>query len=242
MSFPNPAMLPFFAAGGAISGSSFGLFYTILMQVGYNYYGKIVLKDIQDGMSLFDALQKVQKDIRPFSDAMMQAALDAMPETIEKSIDAFTNVITSFGEERFKEISKSWLLPNTDVDVRDVASQIPVVPTGPERPEIKTFLPPTNLPTDVDTKVTHRHTPEHHIGIGAGVLDKNKKQFVSLKLVKTLSGFPWTDFKGQMSWNELHQILLQQQKFLVGLRAGTDQRGRLETSILFIKNAMSRFK
>jgi len=110
MSFPNPAMLPFFAAGGAISGSSFGLFYTVMMQVGYNYYGKKVLKDIEGGMSLFDALQKVQKDIQPFSDQMLQAALDAMPDVIEKSIDAFGNVINKFTDARLKDLAASWLL------------------------------------------------------------------------------------------------------------------------------------
>ncbi len=131
-------MLPFFAAGGAISGSSFGLFYTILMQVGYNYYGKIVLEDIKGGMSLFDALIKVQQDIRPFSDAMMQAALDAMPDTIEKSIDAFSNIITSFGEERIRDLSKSWLLPQDKGDF-----------IGPRQPTFK-------LPTTKITDTTRR--------------------------------------------------------------------------------------
>ncbi len=126
-------MLPFFAAGGAISGSSFGLFYTILMQVGYNYYGKIVLEDIKGGMSLFDALIKVQQDIRPFSDAMMQAALDAMPDTIEKSIDAFTDIITSFGEARFKDISKSWLLPDSDDFIGPRREREPTIITDPRR-------------------------------------------------------------------------------------------------------------
>ncbi len=146
MSFPNPAMLPFFAAGGAISGSSFGLFYTILMQVGYNYYGKKVLADLEGGMSLFDSLQKVQKEIRPFSDAMMQAALDAMPETIEKSIDAFVNITKSFTESRMQDLAESWLLPKGTVIPEARVQPAPTVPTVGNVPEVKTFVPPTNIP------------------------------------------------------------------------------------------------
>ncbi len=102
-------MLPFFAAGGAISGSSFGLFYTILMQVGYNYYGKIALKKLGEGVPLHQILLEIQQEVQPFSDAMMQMALDKMPDVIESSMDAFTRVITSFGTERAKELSESWL-------------------------------------------------------------------------------------------------------------------------------------
>ncbi len=152
MSFPNPAMLPFFAAGGAISGSSFGLFYTILMQVGYNFYGKKVLEDLQGGMSLFDALQKVQKEIRPFSDAMMQAALDAMPDTIEKSIDAFSNIITTFTEERMKDLAQSWLLPQgTQVPTTIVTTQPAPSPTITPIPDpiVGTSPPPVEFPKTV---------------------------------------------------------------------------------------------
>ncbi len=86
-------MLPFFAAGGAISGANIGLFYTILMQVGYNYYSKKVLVDLEAGVPLKDALMKVQVQLQPFSDAMMQIALDAMPATIDKSVDAALTII-----------------------------------------------------------------------------------------------------------------------------------------------------
>ncbi len=112
MSFPNPAMLPFFAAGGAISGSSFGLFYTILMQVGYNYYGKRVLKGLNEGRDLRSMLWEVQQEVQPFSDAMMQMALDAMPSVIERSMDAFANIIEKTGGHVMSELAKSWLLPH----------------------------------------------------------------------------------------------------------------------------------
>ncbi len=92
MSFPNPAMLPFFAAGGAISGSSFGLFYTILMQIGYNFYGKRALKELEAGKPLFQVLMDIQKEIQPFSDQMMQTALDTMPDVLDKTIEMFSNL------------------------------------------------------------------------------------------------------------------------------------------------------
>ncbi len=114
MSFPNPAMLPFFAAGGAISGSSFGLFYTILMQVGYNYYGKRVLKGLNEGGDLKQLLWEVQQEIQPFSDAMMQTALDALPSVVERSMDAFAGVIEKTGGHVASELAKSWLLPHPE--------------------------------------------------------------------------------------------------------------------------------
>ncbi len=104
-------MLPFFAAGGAISGSSFGLFYTILMQVGYNYFGKRVLKGLNEGGNLKQLLWEVQQEIQPFSDSMLQMALDSLPSVLENSIDAFVNLVKRFGEARAQEIAQSWLLP-----------------------------------------------------------------------------------------------------------------------------------
>ncbi len=102
MSFPNPTMLPFFASGGAVSGSSFGLFYTILMQVGYNYYGKKALERIKNGDSLFDVLKDVQSEIQPFSDEMIQIALDSLPGVIDKTINAIAKtmeiLVSKWGE------------------------------------------------------------------------------------------------------------------------------------------------
>ncbi len=93
MSFPNPAMLPFFAAGGAISGASFGLMYTVLMQIGYNYYGKLAIKRVEAGEQLSDVLMDIQKEIRPFSDQMMQMALDSMPEVLTKTVSSIHDLI-----------------------------------------------------------------------------------------------------------------------------------------------------
>lgn len=86
-------MLPFFAAGGAISGANFGVFYTVLMQLGYNYFGKIALKRISQGDNLFDILMDIQKEIQPFNESMMQIALDLMPSTIGKTADLLEEMI-----------------------------------------------------------------------------------------------------------------------------------------------------
>ncbi len=103
MSFPNPLMLPFLAAGGAISGSSFGLFYTVLMQIGYNYYGKRALKQMEDGRKLQDVLMDISKEVQPFSDQMMEIALAKMPDVIDKSVVAFEGLIT----QRIKNLQKT---------------------------------------------------------------------------------------------------------------------------------------
>ncbi len=124
-------MLPFFAAGGAISGSSFGLFYTILMQVGYNYFGKRVLKGLNEGGDLKQLLWEVQQEIQPFSDSMLDMALASMPKVIESSMDAFVNVVEKFGDQRLKEIAKSWLIPHPEggVDVmKDLRGLFPSLP------------------------------------------------------------------------------------------------------------------
>ncbi len=103
MSFPNPLMLPFLAAGGAISGSSFGLFYTVLMQIGYNYYGKRALKQMEEGRRLQDVLLDISKEVQPFSDEMMNLALAKMPDVIDKSVIAFLGLIT----QRIKNLQKT---------------------------------------------------------------------------------------------------------------------------------------
>ncbi len=126
MSFPNPAMLPFFAAGGAISGSSFGLFYTILMQVGYNYYGKKVLAGLNEGRNLKEMLQEVQTEIQPFSDAMIQGALDSLPGIIDKSVNAFANTINSLGEEFAKDFAESWLFGKDKLPDKSGGDSVPI--------------------------------------------------------------------------------------------------------------------
>ncbi len=112
MSFPNPAMLPFFAAGGAISGSSFGLFYTILMQVGYNYFGKRVLKGLNEGGDLKQLLWQVQQEIQPFSDSMLDMALASMPDVAQKTAQALADAAEKLGAAGIEELKRSWLLPH----------------------------------------------------------------------------------------------------------------------------------
>ncbi len=97
MSFPNPTMLPFFAAGGAISGSSFGLFYTILMQIGYNFFGKKALKEIESGRRLSDILMDIQKELQPFSDEVMRLALASINPTIEKTVNTIQGLLKERG-------------------------------------------------------------------------------------------------------------------------------------------------
>ncbi len=103
-------MLPFFAAGGAISGSSFGLFYTILMQVGYNYFGKRVLKGLNEGGNLKQLLWEVQQEIQPFSDSMLDMALASMPDVAIKTAQALANAAEVIGAEAVAELKRSWLL------------------------------------------------------------------------------------------------------------------------------------
>ncbi len=133
MSFPNPAMLPFFAAGGAISGSSFGLFYTILMQVGYNYFGKRVLKGLNEGGDLKQLLWEVQQEVQPFSDSMLDMALNAMPGVLEKSMNAFANFIEQSGTAAGRELTRSWLLPHPPggVDIlKELRGLFPSLPSA----------------------------------------------------------------------------------------------------------------
>ncbi len=107
--FPNPALLPFLAAGGIVSGSTFGLFYTIMMQVGYNYYGKKVLKRLEDGEDLNLILMDVVKELQPFTDKALELALNAMPDVIQKSIDVVGSVLDQTADEVSHDVY-NWIL------------------------------------------------------------------------------------------------------------------------------------
>ncbi len=74
-------------AGGAISGSNFGLYYTVLMQLGYNYFGKIALKKIEAGVPLKDILLDIQRQMQPFNEQIMKIALDKLPSILEKTLE-----------------------------------------------------------------------------------------------------------------------------------------------------------
>jgi hypothetical protein len=117
MSMPNPLMLPFMEAGGAVSGANFGLFYTVLMQLGYNHFAKKAQKEIEQGMPLTAVLMNIQKEMHPFNEKIMQMAFDNMDTVLKKMVeypaelfsgqafDRAHGVTTS--EDNFKAISDS---------------------------------------------------------------------------------------------------------------------------------------
>ncbi len=80
-------------AGGAISGANFGVFYTVMMQIGYNYFGKRALKQIDDGMSIPDILAIIQKELQPFNEQIMRIALDKMPFVIDLTAELAEKMI-----------------------------------------------------------------------------------------------------------------------------------------------------
>jgi len=82
-SIPNPGMLPLSEAGGALSGANFGVFYTVLMQVGYKHFAPRVLEQLKNGMPLFEALQQIQAELRPFNDKIMKDAVDMLPSMLD---------------------------------------------------------------------------------------------------------------------------------------------------------------
>ncbi len=86
-------MLPFFAAGGAISGASFGLFYTVLMQIGYNHFGKRALKEMEAGADLSTVLMKIQRELQPFTTEIMRIALESMEPTVEKTVNTIMKIV-----------------------------------------------------------------------------------------------------------------------------------------------------
>ncbi len=98
MSFPNPAMLPLIEAGGAISGANFGVFYTVLMQVGYKHFAPTVLKRLNEGWKLFDALMEVQEELRPFNDRIITDAVNRLPTMLDITVE----MLERFIQERAK--------------------------------------------------------------------------------------------------------------------------------------------
>ncbi len=72
-----------------------------MMQVGYNYYGKKVLKRLEDGEDLNLILMDVVKELQPFTDQALQMALDAMPGVLDKSIA----VVSSILDQTVNEVS-----------------------------------------------------------------------------------------------------------------------------------------
>ncbi len=111
MSFPNPGMLPLSEAGGALSGANFGVFYTVLMQVGYKHFAPRVLKQLNDGMALTDALMQVQAELRPFNKRIILDAVDRLPTMLD---------ITAKMLERFIQASASQGSANIAHGIEDI--------------------------------------------------------------------------------------------------------------------------
>ncbi len=198
--FPNPALLPFLAAGGAISGAAFGLMYTVTMQLGYNYFGKRALKQMEEGKDLETVLMQIQKEIQPFSDKMMDMAINSMPGVIDKSLRAFTDLSNKIGADAFNSIS-SWFglegrIPEMRYEkfVEEFQSK-----QGVYKPPVK--------------KVNvHRHTIEHHpIKKVVRYTNVEVKLFKEIKFVDARINnwgnlFPGTPKRGSY-WERLHNQL-----------------------------------
>lgn len=75
-------------AGGAISGANFGLYYTVLMQIGYNHFAKIAIEKIKQGQPVASVLREIAQEIAPFNDAMVQMAFDRLPKVTEQMIQS----------------------------------------------------------------------------------------------------------------------------------------------------------
>ncbi len=97
MSFPNPGMLPLSEAGGALSGANFGVFYTVLMQVGYKHFAPRVLEQIKKGMPLFEALQLIQAELRPFNDRIIADAVDRLPTMFDITVEMLEKFLVAKG-------------------------------------------------------------------------------------------------------------------------------------------------
>ncbi len=85
-------------AGGAISGANFGLYYTVMMQLGYNYFGKKAIQQVQEGRPISSILLDISKELAPFNEMIIQRAFDMLPSIIELTakagIDFVTDLVT----------------------------------------------------------------------------------------------------------------------------------------------------
>lgn len=120
--FPNPALLPFLAAGGMVSGTTFGLFYTVMMQIGYNYYGKKALVRLEEGESLETILMDISKEIQPFTDKALTIALEAMPDVLTKSVEAVSNILDTLVDETSHDVY-NWVLAQFGMEGHPAGSE-----------------------------------------------------------------------------------------------------------------------
>ncbi len=158
--FPNPFLLPFLGAGGMVSGTTFGLFYTVMMQIGYNYYGKKALTRLEEGDSLEDILLDISKDIQPFTEKALTIALEALPKVLTESTEALKELFLG-SEKEFVDWVRSLIgMPPTGESYEDYVASFNDAPAPPPPP-------PDNYDWQKDT-VTETETVQE-------VLDRLKK-------------------------------------------------------------------
>ncbi len=77
---------------GELSGAGFGPNYTILMKLGYEFYAPRILEEMEKNPNIFfqDTMwfQKFQKQIKLYSDKVMEETLDTLLHIPQKTINA----------------------------------------------------------------------------------------------------------------------------------------------------------
>ncbi len=80
---------------GELSGAGFGPNYTILMKLGYEFFAPRILEEMEKNPNVYfqDTLwfQKFQKQIKLYSDKVMEQTLDTLLHIPQKTIDAIDN-------------------------------------------------------------------------------------------------------------------------------------------------------
>ncbi len=80
---------------GELSGAGFGPNYTILMKLGYEFFAPRILEEMEKNPNVYfqDTLwfQKFQKQIKLYSDKVMEQTLDTLLHIPQKTLDAIEN-------------------------------------------------------------------------------------------------------------------------------------------------------
>ncbi len=86
---------------GELSGAGFGPNYTILMKLGYEFFAPRILEEMEKNPNVFfqDTLwfQKFQKQIKLYSDKVMEQTLDTLLHIPQDTIDAITTKFENQG-------------------------------------------------------------------------------------------------------------------------------------------------
>ncbi len=121
-------MLPLSEAGGALSGANFGVFYTVLMQVGYKHFAPRVLEQLNKGMSLVDALMQVQEELRPFNNRIIVDAIDRLPTMLDLTARMLEKFIQDSAGQGSKNIAHG--LEDIGAGLKDIIADL--FPSLPE--------------------------------------------------------------------------------------------------------------